>query len=137
MIGMGTNEVESRVTLSVYDSGKREEMFKELNDAALIILAFGYEFNIIPIMDKNGNPLKFAGQHTSHWVNDNCELLDENGDVIPNVYASGLATGFIPRGDLGGEPSFSGQTNGLWYYQNVMAGRIIEGICREYFASLS
>nr|MBP9069916.1 hypothetical protein [Bacteroidia bacterium] len=67
----------------------------------------------------------FKGEKTGHWVNDNCELLDEDGSVISNVYATGLATGFIPSGELGGEPSFQGQTNGIWYYQNAIADRII------------
>jgi hypothetical protein len=70
-------------------------------------------------------------------VNDNCELLDEYGEDIPNVYASGLATGFIPRGDLGGEPSFVGQTNGIWYYQNAIAERIINKLEHEHSTNMS
>ena len=52
-------------------------------------------------------------------------VILEDGHHLNNAYAIGLATGFIPSGALGGEKSFQGQTNGLWYYQNLIAQIIL------------
>ena len=92
---------------------------------------------MFPIYASSGERIELAGETTKHWVNEQCEVLDRKGNVVPNLYASGLATGFIPRGELGGELSFTGQTNGLWYYQNAIAERIIRNLDREHPADLS
>jgi hypothetical protein len=47
---------------------------------------------------------------------------------VPGVYAMGLAAGFVPHGELGGEASFSGQANGLWLWQNGVGSRIVDQI---------
>ena len=57
-------------------------------------------------------------------VNDRCEVLDLHGRSVDGVYAIGLAAGFRPSGELGSEPRFSGQTNGLWLWQNGFGERI-------------
>jgi hypothetical protein len=40
----------------------------------------------------------------------------------------GLAAGFIPSGALGGEPSFRGQTNGIWLWQNGVGAMIFAAL---------
>lgn len=124
MLGLGNKEKEKRVCLKIF-SRETNDIQNDLEEASLIILAFGYNLNIPPFLNKAGSQIKFKGEFSSHWVNENCELLDENEKIVSNVFATGLATGFIPSGDLGGEPSFNGQTNGIWYYQNAIADRII------------
>jgi hypothetical protein len=57
-------------------------------------------------------------------VDTDCRVLNHQGLPLPDVYGVGLASGFKYTGALGGEPSFSGQTNGLWLYQNNI-GRIL------------
>lgn len=127
MQGIGFSEKETRVVLNLFNE-QLEQLNSDLRNAELIILAFGYKFNVFPIYDFNKKRIKLLGEQTDHWVNDKCELLDENGDIVANVFASGMATGFIPNGTLGGEPSFNGQTNGIWYYQNAIADLIINNI---------
>jgi len=135
MLGLGKLKKEDRVKLIVYKNQK-SELEEDLDNAAVIVLAFGYRFNLFPFYNKYGKQIKFKGELNQHWVNERCELLDENGIVVPNAFASGLATGFIPKGKLGGEPSFEGQTNGIWYYQNAIADLIINNIS-EHTPNLS
>jgi hypothetical protein len=131
MLGLTTSNKENRVHLSLFENNNLE-LEKDITNASLIVLAYGYKLNIVPFYNEQGKKIKFQGEFTNHWVNDRCEILDENNKVISNVYATGLATGFIPKGDLGGEPSFEGQTNGIWYYQNAIAERIINNLSDEY-----
>ena len=49
------------------------------------------------------------------------------GAASTGVGAVGSA-GFVPRGALGGEPSFSGQANGLWLWQNDVGALIVDGV---------
>lgn len=124
MLGLGNTEPEKRVSLNLYDRD-HSALENDLKAASLIIVAFGYKLNLFPFYKATDTPIAFKGDETGHWVNEKCEMLDATGTVIPNLYASGLATGFIPTGKLGGEPSFEGQTNGIWYYQNAIADEII------------
>ena len=124
MLGLTQSAREERVMHHVY-TDQTAELEEQLRTASLIIPAYGYQLNMIPFLDANGTEINFKGKITDHWVNNNCELLDENEHTVPNVFASGLATGFIPKGELGGEASFSGQTNGIWYYQNATASLIM------------
>ena len=104
---------------------------EELSNASCIISALGYEFSAIPVNDEAGNRIAMLGESTGHWVNEKCELLDSKNQPVDNLYAVGLATGFVPKGNLGGEESFNGQTNGLWYYQNDIAQILLNNIIHE------
>lgn len=130
MLGLGNGPKENRVTITAYQNQKAE-IENDLKRASVIIVAFGYQFHMLPFVNCKGEQIHFAGEKKHHWVNENCELLDGQGNAIPNAYAMGLATGFIPAGTLGGEPSFSGQTNGIWYYQNALAGLISSRLTKE------
>lgn len=123
MSGIIPSEPEDRVTLHTapFNESKLE---KELQEAGAVILALGYRFNMIPVYDIAHNLLEFAGTSSGRWVNSDCQVICQDGTPIPNLYLIGLASGFIPSGELGGESSFTGQTNGIWYYQNAM-GKII------------
>lgn len=134
MEGLQNYEVEKRVKFNRIVDTLIDELSKDLSEADLIILAYGYSFNMIPFYNDNNEKLNFIGERTGHWVSPTCELLDINDEIIPNLYATGLATGFIPSGNLGGEPSFEGQTNGIWYYQNALAEVIIKKIINENIA---
>ena len=136
MLGLNSHTQEERVCLKIFDQ-QASEMETDLTEAGLVVLALGYRFNMLPLYDKSGQPVKFAGETTDHWVNQSCEMVDDAGKVIPGLFAMGLATGFIPAGALGGEPSFSGQTNGIWYYQNILAEQIISQLKGENITDLS
>jgi len=95
-----------------------------LADAAVIIPAFGYRPAAVPVFDVAGAPIPLLGHVGGPLVDRSCRVLAADGLPIPSLYGIGLASGFVPSGALGGEPSFSGQTNGLWLYQNGV-GEII------------
>ena len=54
--------------------------------------------------------------------------MDSHGNPIPGLFGIGLAAGFVPHGKLGGEPSFSGQANGLWLWQNDVGSIIVDAV---------
>lgn len=93
-------------------------------DSDLVVPALGYRPRRLPIFDASGRRIRTRGQGELAAVDDRCRVLDEAGTPIRGVYAMGLGTGFRPDGPLGGEPSFRGQTNGLWLYQHGI-GRIV------------
>jgi hypothetical protein len=43
---------------------------------------------------------------------------------LPGLFGIGLAAGFTAPELSGGEPSFSGQTNGIWQWQNEVGAQI-------------
>jgi hypothetical protein len=60
--------------------------------------------------------------------------MDANGNPLPHLFAIGLASGFVPYGKLGGEPSFRGQANGLWLWQSDVGGLIVDAILAPRFS---
>jgi len=118
---------EPRAELQRLDSveGELDEILAE---ADLIVPAFGYRPRAVPMFAENGQPIRLRGcESKGALVDDDCRVveLSANGErPLSNVFGIGLASGFIPSGDLGGEPSFRGQTNGFWLYQNDV-GQIV------------
>jgi hypothetical protein len=104
-------------------------MEQVLDAAHMIIPAFGYRPRTLPIFGPRAEPIRLFCEKGRHpLVDDTCRVLDEMGQPIPGYFGIGLASGFVPSGPLGGEPSFSGQTNGLWLYQNGVGGIILNGV---------
>ncbi len=127
--GVGGVPLEKRVRLVELDPTNQHnavDIQALLDDAALIIPAFGYRPITVPLFDASGEPIDLLGngEGAPPLVDDGCRVLDAQGTPIRNYYGIGLASGFMLSGALGGEPSFKGQTNGLWLYQNGV-GEII------------
>jgi hypothetical protein len=104
-----------------------EDIARLLQDAALVIPAFGYRPAVMPIYDATGAPVDLLcnqNRADTRMVDTECRVLDAAGHPLPNVYAIGFVTGYKLTGGLGGEPSYRGQNNGLWLYQNGV-GEII------------
>jgi hypothetical protein len=125
--GIGGRARETRVAL--YDLEQRtnaDELEALIERADLVVAALGYRPNMLPIYDSNGDAIAMRGElpGAEPMVNRQCELLRADGSALPNAFGIGLASGFVPDGDLGGESTFRGQTNGLWLYQNGV-GQII------------
>jgi hypothetical protein len=78
----------------------------------------------------HGVPIRLYAQRTPRapLVDGQCRVLDESGAPLPGLFGIGLAAGFVPRGALGGEPSFAGQVNGLWLWQTDVGHLIVDGI---------
>ncbi len=133
--GINGRELEKRVRLVKLQSdgnvGNDQAQVKQLLDeAALVVPAFGYRPIAIDMRDAADNPIELMclGAGTPPLVDGQCRMLDASGSPIPNVFGIGLASGFVPSGKLGGEPSFRGQTNGLWLYQNGVGEIILDQI---------
>ncbi len=101
-----------------------------LDNADLVIAALGYRPRALPVFDEEGTavPLQSETGPQARLVDNHCRVVDASGNPIPNLFAIGLAAGFVPYGKLGGEPSFRGQANGLWLWQNDVGAMIADAI---------
>jgi Pyridine nucleotide-disulphide oxidoreductase len=101
-----------------------------LDNADLVIAALGYRPRGLPVFDQAGTPVPLlaATGPQAPLVDGCCRVLDASGKPLPDLFAIGLAAGFVPHGKLGGEPSFRGQANGLWLWQSEVGGLIVDAI---------
>jgi hypothetical protein len=104
------------------------ELVRLAYDADLIVTAFGYAPRTIPIYDATGRRLALQADEGGPAVDDDARILLRNGRALPNVFAIGLGSGYRPHGPMGGEPSFRGQANSLWLYQNDIGGKVYAGV---------
>jgi hypothetical protein len=121
---IGGAPAEHRVRLIRLDPAADGGVPALLAGAALIIPAFGYRPRTIPVLDEHGRPVPLSAGPS--LVDSDCRVLDAAGTPVPGLLGIGLASGFTLDGPLGGEPSFTGQTNGLWLYQNGIGRRIVD-----------
>jgi hypothetical protein len=125
--GMLPGEAERRVKVMKIEAERAAEIRALLDEADLVIPAFGYEPNVMPIHDADGNAIHLmCQQENARMVDTDCRVLDIAGQPLPNVYAIGFVTGYKLTGPLGGEPSYKGQNNGLWLYQNGVGEIIVK-----------
>ena len=110
----------------LFRSDGDEEAGRLLDEADLVVAAFGYRPHALPLIDSRGRAIRLRadGPVRGPMVDDLCRMVDAAGDPVPNAWGIGLAAGFVPSGALGGEKSFRGQANGLWLWQNDV-GRLI------------
>lgn len=101
-----------------------------LDDADLVIAAFGYRPHALPVLDEAGRPVALHSETNpkARLVDNYCRVMDAEGNPLPRLFAIGLAAGFVPYGKLGGEASFQGQANGLWLWQSDVGGLIVDSI---------
>ncbi len=129
-LGVGGRPAEPRLALHRIGTGDADEQGRSLlRSADVIVAALGYRPTAVPIEHADGTPWRLAaGSGTAPLVNSACEVLDDAQHAIPGLYGIGLAAGFVPQGAAGGEPSFVGQTNGLWLWQNPIGAMIVEAL---------
>lgn len=148
-LGVGDAPPETRVRVYPLDRTGQLNAFdlrSLLDEAALIVPAFGYRPNCVPLFAADGTLVQLLSENPFDYntelpesiaelvsyasapplVDTECRVLAANGQVIPNLFATGLASGFRLTGKLGGEPSFRGQTNGVWLYQNGVGELILK-----------
>jgi hypothetical protein len=128
--GWSKERQEKRVKLIAIKEGNTSliEIKTLLDEADLIITAYGYDTNIIPIYDANGVEIKPLCNRRGPMIDDNGRVLAEDGKPIPNVFAIGLGAGFRYSEKLGGEKTFTGEINGTWIYQNTIGEIILNQI---------
>lgn len=127
--GIGGRPPEKRLRLHHLASGPDPVALNILDEAEVIVVALGYRPRALPVLGAAGEPIAlFAHDHRSRpLVDDQCRVLDEDGVPIHGLLGIGLATGFVSR-EIGGEPSFSGQTNGVWQWQNDVGAVLVRQI---------
>lgn len=141
--GIGGRPPEPRLLLHRLGSDDAAAL-RLLDQADLVIAALGYRPHALPVFDEVGRRVSLLSETgpQARLVDDRCRVMDGSGSPLPHLFAIGLAAGFVPRGKLGGEPSFRGQANGLWLWQSDVGGLIVDGLlspCSEadYFPASS
>jgi hypothetical protein len=128
--GIGGRPPETRLRL--YRVGSRSDRAAReiLDDADVIIAALGYRPKAIPLSTASGRRLELFADDTGArpLVDNECRILDRNGTPIKGLLGIGLGSGFFSRELVGGELSFSGQTNSLWQWQNAIGDLIVRQI---------
>ncbi|MGI4757709.1 MAG: hypothetical protein ACRYGF_12770 [Janthinobacterium lividum] len=129
VLRVGGQPPEPRVTLHQIE-GHDTEAIRRIDKADLVVAAFGYRPNALRLLDQTGRPVPLLA-HTgpsASLVDDRCRVLKADGTPLPGVYGIGLAAGYRPSGRFGGEPSFCGQVNGLWLWQNGIGSIIAKAL---------
>ncbi len=130
--GLGGRKPEPRLALHHLRDVDQEASAK-LDRADLVVAALGYRPRAVPVFDLHGDPIDLLARQRPQapLVDGWCRILDAEGVPIPGLFGIGLAAGFVPRGALGGEPSFSGQANGLWLWQNDVGDVIVDAVLNQ------
>lgn len=123
---------ESEPRLHVVDLRDDRTARRLLDEADLIVPAFGYRAKTLPVYDVSGKRIELAGDAGRALVGRDCRVKRADGTSLPNIFGIGMASGFLPSGgEFGGEESFSGQSNGVWLYQNTTGALVLRGIEEE------
>jgi hypothetical protein len=97
-------------------------------DVDLVVLAIGFSANTVPYFRGTERvPLLAERGDRARLVDQESRVLDAEGHALPNAWGIGMGSGYVPRG----EPSFRGQTNGLWLYQNDTGAVIVDAILQR------
>jgi hypothetical protein len=121
-------EPEERVKIVGLEEMSSLALRRILDDAALIVPAFGYRSMTIPVFDSDGQRLSLSADYGGSFVESDARVRLVAGGALPNVFGIGLGTGFKPSPCMGGEPAFRGQANSLWLYQNDIGGVVYRGV---------
>ena len=136
LFGIGGRELEPRMKL--HPLQQEDAAAVEIIDSAdLVVAALGYRPNALRILDVDGAVIPLLA-HTgpkAPMVDACCRVINNSRVPIPGLYGIGLAAGFVPRGKLGGEPSFIGQANGLWLWQNDVGSIIANAVLQRNTAT--
>lgn len=92
-----------------------------------VITALGFDANTVPYYRGDQRVALHAERgERARLVDHACRLLDADAQALPDAWGIGLASGYVPRG----EPSFRGQTNGIWLYQNDTGALLLDALLR-------
>ncbi len=128
--GIGGRAAEPRLTLHRLAEPVDASAADQLAEADLVVAALGYRPHALAVQDEAGAPVRLLAETGPQQplVDGQCRILAADGAPLPGLFGLGLAAGFVPRGALGGEPSFRGQANGLWLWQKDVGGLIVDAI---------
>ncbi|WP_342658106.1 DegT/DnrJ/EryC1/StrS family aminotransferase [Sphingomonas sp. NY01] len=128
LLGVDGRVADPRVASHRIAGDTDEAARRIIREADLVVAALGYRPHALAVEDDTGARLPLAADHGVAMVDRHCRVCDADGHPIPNLYGIGLAAGFVPWGRLGGEPSFVGQANGLWLWQNDVGLMIVDQV---------
>ncbi len=128
MLGIDGRAPDPRVSLHRISGDDDAAARACVEEADLVVAALGYRPIGLPIADRDGTQIPLAAHAGKPMVDRHCRIVDADGAPIAGLYGLGLAAGFVPWGPLGGECSFSGQTNGLWLWQNDVGLMIVDQV---------
>lgn len=133
MLGIGGRAPDPRLVLQPVDDAHDPAALATLDCADVVIAALGYRPRALPLFDVGGHPIALLahGPGRPPLVDRQCRVTAASGQPVPGAFGIGLAAGFVPHGALGGEPSFSGQANGLWLWQNDVGLLIVDQILAD------
>lgn len=136
--GIGGRPPEPRLRLHALQPHD-EAAARIIEEADLVIAALGYRPHALTCLDARGREIALFCHRAvaAPLVDDQCRVLDAQKLPLAGLFGIGLAAGFVPRGALGGEPSFSGQANGLWLWQTAVGSLIVDALTKpaaRYYA---
>lgn len=127
VLGIGGRPPEPRLALRDLAVTDPVETHRGLAAADVIVAALGYRPRALPVFGADGCEIALRGRAGREpMVDDACRIRDAEGRPLVNLFGIGLAAGFVPRGPLGGEPSFRGQANGLWLWQTAVGALLVD-----------
>ncbi|WP_284053367.1 DegT/DnrJ/EryC1/StrS family aminotransferase [Stakelama marina] len=132
MLGIGGRAPDPR--LALHHLGDADPDARRIvADADIVIGALGYRPRALPLFDTQGNRIALAADAAGRprLVDQRCRVIDARGKPLPGAFGIGLAAGFVPEGQLGGERSFRGKANGLWLWQNDVGLMIVDQLLEE------
>lgn len=133
MLSIGGRAPDPRVALHQITGDDDETARAIIRAADIVIGATGYRPHAFPLLAVDGSPIQLAcnGPEWAPMVDRYCRVIDVHHHPVPGAYGIGLAAGFRPWGPLGGEPSFRGQANGLWLWQNDVGLLIVDDLLKH------
>ena len=129
MLGIGGREPDPRLALHAISHDNDDAAARAIiSEADLVIGATGYRPHAFNLLAADGTPIRLAcrAEEQGPLVDDQCRVIDATHQPVPGAYGIGFAAGIRTTGALGGEPSFTGQSNGLWLWQNAIGQRIVD-----------
>lgn len=125
-LGLGGLEPELRLRLFKLEAESYLEANRILEEADLIIASLGYRPRILPLLDRNNQKILTLSELgiNQPLVDDRSRVLDADRQIIPGVFAIGLSAGY-PLAGRYGEPSFTGQANGLALWQSDIGEELV------------
>ncbi|KAF7336525.1 Aminotransferase DegT [Mycena sanguinolenta] len=98
-LGLGGLTPDQRLRMMSLDETSTSDIHRILQDATIVVPAFGYRPRTVPVIDENGAPIKLLAEELPQapMVDRMCRVLDSEGKPVPNLLGIGLASGFIPH----------------------------------------
>ncbi|MBD0273263.1 MAG: aminotransferase DegT, partial [Acetobacteraceae bacterium] len=100
-----------------------------LEEADLVVAAFGYRPRALPLFDVEGERIALRAETAAAapLVDGRSRVLAADGGPVGGVFGIGLAAGYPLRGTHG-EESFEGQANGLSLWHGEVGAAIVRDL---------